>query len=142
MTRKAALEMMNQDRHELTREEALKQARELTASTKRHHVVRVDCGRFLVVPLYAPGAEGLRYDPGFLAMGTLVEESMTTLKADEPSNTMSYYSRVIDRALARARLLEGSREDVARLEQAKAQGWDVTKDLELARARVSAFEKP
>jgi hypothetical protein len=39
----------------------------------------------------------------------------------------------------RARLLRGSQEDVARLEVALAQGWDVAKELDRARAQVKAF---
>lgn len=39
----------------------------------------------------------------------------------------------------RARLLRGSQEDVTRLEAALAQGWDVTKELNRARAQAKAF---
>ena len=44
--------------------------------TKDEREVRSSSGRYFVVPLYAPGAEGYRHDAGFTAIGQLIEESL------------------------------------------------------------------
>ncbi len=54
-------------------------------------------------------------------------------------------SRVVIRgnlADRRAVLLRGSLADLARLERAEAEGWDVAADLASARASVAAFSGP
>lgn len=77
MTRKDALDFLRGvERHEPSREDSLEEARRLTSETGRKHVVRSSSGRYFVVPLYAPGAEGYRHDAGFTAIGQLIEESL------------------------------------------------------------------
>jgi hypothetical protein len=77
MTRTAALNLLQGlDRKEPTLQDSLVEARNLTATTGRKHVVRVSCGRYFVVPLFAPGKEGYKHDAGFTSFGQLVEESM------------------------------------------------------------------
>ncbi len=76
MTRESALAFIRGlERHDPSKEECLDEAKRLTSETGRKHVVRVDRGRYFVCPLYAPGAEGERYDPGFEGIGSLVKES-------------------------------------------------------------------
>lgn len=76
MTRKAALEFLRGiERKEPSLEDSLEEARRLTTENGRKHVVRTNSGRYYVVPLYAPGAEGSRPDAGFASIGQLVEES-------------------------------------------------------------------
>ena len=53
----------------------------------------------------------------------------------------SEYVKRGDTAVRRSRLLAASLEEVARLEKAAAEGWDVAKDLAKARAHVEAFSK-
>lgn len=60
----------------MTKEQALKQARLLTSSTGRKHVVREDYGRYFVCPLYEEGREGYQHDAGYAGQGILVAESM------------------------------------------------------------------
>jgi hypothetical protein len=77
MTRKAALEFLKEaERQEPSREDSLEEARRLTTETGRKHVVRESFGRYFVVPLYAPGSEGLHHDAGFTSIGQLVKESL------------------------------------------------------------------
>ena len=77
MTKKAALEFLKgAERQEPSLEESLEEARRLTKERGRKHVVRTSSGRYYVVPLYAPGAEGLHHDAGFTSIGHLVEESL------------------------------------------------------------------
>lgn len=77
MTRTAALNLLRgMERNEPTLQDCLVEARNLTATTGRKHVVRTDRGRYFVVPLYAPGQEGYKHDAGFTSIGQLVEESM------------------------------------------------------------------
>ncbi len=61
---------------ETPRQQALRLAKEETTRTKRKYVVREDYGRYHVVPLYERNGEGQRHDPGYAALGTLVQESM------------------------------------------------------------------
>jgi hypothetical protein len=53
----------------------LYEARCMTVSTGRKHVVREDYGRYFVVPLYEVGYENVRHDAGYAGMGILVQES-------------------------------------------------------------------
>lgn len=77
MTRETALKFLRGiERRDPGKDECLGEARNLTSETGRKHVVRVDRGRYFVCPLYAPGAEGVRYDPGFEGIGSLVKESI------------------------------------------------------------------
>lgn len=60
----------------MTKTEALKQARDLSANGRKH-VVRVDIGgAYHVCPLYVAGREGFEADLGYSAFGVLVKESM------------------------------------------------------------------
>ncbi len=59
----------------MNRDEALKQARELS-KRGRKHVVREDYGRYFVCPLYESGREGQQADLGYAGLGVLVKESL------------------------------------------------------------------
>ncbi len=54
----------------------LKEARSMTVSTGRKHVVREDYGRYFVVPMYEAGYENVRHDAGYTGIGILVQESL------------------------------------------------------------------
>lgn len=54
----------------------------------------------------------------------------------------SEYIKRVDRTAARAGFLRVAREEVAKYEAMKAEGWDVDEQLERARAQVEAFSKP
>jgi hypothetical protein len=60
----------------LTREDAIRYARERTEREGRKYVARDDFGKFYVVPLYKVGQEERRFDTGYETVGVVVKESL------------------------------------------------------------------
>lgn len=55
---------------------AVQKAREVSAETRRKHVVRNDYGKLFIVPLYLADYEGERHDPGYTSLGSIISESL------------------------------------------------------------------
>jgi len=78
---------------------------------------------------------------------SIVDDAADTLRFarfdfdfDDDTDVTSRYVRRVDRAADRRRMIRATRQDVARLREALAAGWDIGLELEHEERRLAALE--